>query len=72
MNRIDPKLAATLRQPDELVERGFAPAADLAGLEQVAARYAVAVTPDIAGPDRHRRSCRSDRAAVHPERAKNW
>ena len=48
MNRIDPKLAATLRQPAELVERGLAPAAELAELEQVAARYAVAVTPDIA------------------------
>src|SRR4029453_11666971 len=49
MNRIDPKLAATLRQPAELVERGLAKAADLADLEQVAARYAIAVTPDIAG-----------------------
>src|SRR5215207_4616197 len=48
MNRIDPKLAATLRRPDELVERGLARLADLATLEQVAARYAVAVTPDIA------------------------
>ena len=52
MNRIDPKLAAslaaTLRRPDELVARGFARAADLALLEKVAARYAVAVTPDIA------------------------
>ena len=49
MNRMDPKLAATLRQPAELVERGLAKAADLADLERVAARYAVAVTPDIAG-----------------------
>ena len=48
MNRIDPKLAATLRQPAELVERGLAQAADLADLERVAARYAIAVTPDIA------------------------
>ncbi|XIA62742.1 lysine-2,3-aminomutase-like protein [Bradyrhizobium sp. TZ2] len=48
MNRIDPKLAATLRQPSELIERGLAPAADLADLERVAARYAIAVTPDIA------------------------
>ena len=38
----------TLRQPAELVARGLARAADLAGLEQVAARYAVAVTADIA------------------------
>jgi lysine 2,3-aminomutase len=49
MNRIDPKLAATLRQPAELIERGLAPAGDLADLERVAARYAIAVTPDIAG-----------------------
>ncbi len=48
MNRIDPKLAATLRQPAELVARGLAPAAALAELEQVAARYAVAVTPEVA------------------------
>jgi lysine 2,3-aminomutase len=47
MNRIDPKLVATLRQPTELVARGLAPAADLADLEKVAARYAIAVTPDI-------------------------
>ena len=38
-----------MRQPAELVDRGLAPAADLADLERVAARYAVAVTPDIAG-----------------------
>ena len=49
MNRIDPKLAATLRQPAELVERGLAKTADRADLERVAARYAIAVTPDIAG-----------------------
>ena len=48
MNRIDPKLAATLRQPAELVESGLAPASRLADLERVAARYAIAVTPDIA------------------------
>jgi lysine 2,3-aminomutase len=48
MNRIDPKLVATLRQPTELVARGLAAAADLASLERVAARYAIAVTPDIA------------------------
>jgi lysine 2,3-aminomutase len=48
MNRIDPKLAATLRQPAELVDRGLASAADLADLERVAARYAIAVTPEIA------------------------
>jgi lysine 2,3-aminomutase len=48
MNRIDRKLAATLRQPAELIESGLAPAAALADLEKVAARYAIAVTPDIA------------------------
>ena len=48
MNRIDPKLAATVRQPAELVDRGLALAADLADLERVAARYAIAVTPEIA------------------------
>ena len=48
MNRIDPKLAATLRQPTELIERGLASPADLADLERVAARYAIAVTPEIA------------------------
>jgi lysine 2,3-aminomutase len=48
MNRIDPKLVATLREPAELVASGLAPAADLADLEKVAARYAIAVTPDIA------------------------
>jgi lysine 2,3-aminomutase len=48
MNRIDPKLAATLRQPAELIAHGLAQGADLADLERVAARYAIAVTPDIA------------------------
>lgn len=46
MNKITP--ATTLRQAAELVAHGLAPAADLAVLEEVAARYAVAVTPDIA------------------------
>jgi lysine 2,3-aminomutase len=48
MNRIDPKLAATLRQPAELIDHGLAPASQLADLERVAARYAIAVTPDMA------------------------
>ena len=39
---------ATLRQADEIVARGLAPPAQLADLERVAARYAIAVTPDIA------------------------
>src|SRR6185312_705215 len=38
----------TLREPKELVVRGLAHAADLSDLERVAARYAVAVTPEIA------------------------
>jgi len=41
-------VAATLRRPTELVAHGLAAAADLPDLEKVAARYAVAVTPDIA------------------------
>ncbi|GIQ73229.1 lysine-2,3-aminomutase-like protein [Bradyrhizobium sp. RD5-C2] len=48
MNGIDPKLAATLRQPRELADAGLVPVAALAELEQVAARYAVAVTPELA------------------------
>jgi lysine 2,3-aminomutase len=42
-------LAATLRQPAELVAHGLARAADLPDLEKVAARYAIAITPDLAG-----------------------
>src|ERR1700682_2228063 len=42
------KSAATLREPAELVAHGLAAAADLPDLEKVAARYEVAVTPDIA------------------------
>src|SRR6266700_2106693 len=52
MSKVDFKTnltsAATLRQPTELVAQGLAAAADLADLEKVAARYAIAVTPDIA------------------------
>jgi len=40
--------ATTLREPAELVAHGLARASDLADLEKVAARYAIAVTPDIA------------------------
>src|ERR1700729_2231497 len=40
--------AATLRTPTDLVAHGLASAADLPDLEKVAARYAVAVTADIA------------------------
>jgi lysine 2,3-aminomutase len=42
------KLARTLREPAELVARGLAPAVALPDLVKVAARYAVAVTPDMA------------------------
>ena len=42
-------LATTLRTPAELVAHGLARSADLPELEKVAARYAVAVTPAIAG-----------------------
>jgi lysine 2,3-aminomutase len=48
MNMSNRKPASTLRAPAELVAHGLARAADLADLEKVAARYAVAVTPDIA------------------------
>jgi lysine 2,3-aminomutase len=49
MTQIVRKPTTTLREPAELVAHGLAPAAALPDLEQVAARYAVAVTPDIAG-----------------------
>jgi lysine 2,3-aminomutase len=39
---------ATLRNPTELVAQGLAAAADLADLQKVASRYAIAITPDIA------------------------
>jgi lysine 2,3-aminomutase len=42
------KIAATLRHPAELVAHGLVPETALSGLEQVAARYAVAVTPGMA------------------------
>jgi lysine 2,3-aminomutase len=48
MNETGLKPAATLREPAELVAHGFARAADMVELEKVAARYAVAVTADIA------------------------
>jgi lysine 2,3-aminomutase len=48
MNKSNRKPVSTLRAPAELVAHGLARAADLAELEKVAVRYAVAVTPDIA------------------------
>ncbi|MDP3692262.1 lysine-2,3-aminomutase-like protein [Bradyrhizobium sp.] len=47
-DRINFKPAATLRDPTELVAQGLVPVEALADLEKVAARYAVAVTPDVA------------------------
>ncbi len=46
MSRID--TATTLRQPAELLAHGLASPTDLADLEKVASRYAIAVTPAIA------------------------
>ena len=48
MSKINLEAALTLREPAELVSRGLAPAAGLADLEKVVARYAMAVTTDIA------------------------
>src|SRR5712675_1164441 len=48
MNKINLKSAATLREPAELVAHGLGSAAALPDLEKVAARYAVAVTTDMA------------------------
>jgi lysine 2,3-aminomutase len=47
MNKIN-RPAATLREPIELIAQGLAPADALSQLELVAARYAVAVTPEVA------------------------
>jgi lysine 2,3-aminomutase len=41
-------ITKTLHRPTELVDAGFAAPDDLAGLERVAARYAVAITPALA------------------------
>ncbi|NVN86163.1 MAG: lysine-2,3-aminomutase-like protein [Rhodopseudomonas sp.] len=48
VKKLESAAAATLRQPAELVARGLVSAQDLAALELVAARYAVAVTPAVA------------------------
>src|SRR4030081_2430190 len=48
MNTMNFNLTTTLREPTELLARGLAAVADLSDLEKVAARYAVAVTPDMA------------------------
>ncbi|RYD96369.1 MAG: lysine-2,3-aminomutase-like protein, partial [Sphingomonadales bacterium] len=39
----------SIRTPGELVEAGLAPASRLSELQRVAERYAVAITPDVAG-----------------------
>jgi lysine 2,3-aminomutase len=41
-------IATTLREASDIIANGLAPADDLAVLEEVASRYAVAVTPDLA------------------------
>jgi len=48
MSKMNFNSNTTLREPTELVARGLAAVADLPDLEKVAARYAVAVTPDMA------------------------
>jgi len=48
MRRRSNAMPATLRTPAELVAHGFSPASSLPKLEQVAARYAVAITPAVA------------------------
>lgn len=42
------RAVTTLRTPADLIGQGLAPPDDLDALEKVAARYAVAVTPDVA------------------------
>src|SRR5580693_4959541 len=48
MSKVNLASAPTLRTPADLVAHGFAAAADMPDLEKVAARYAVAVTADMA------------------------
>jgi len=48
MKSINFKPITTLREPTELASHGLIPASDLRDLENVAARYAVGVTPDVA------------------------
>lgn len=44
-----PRMTRPLRTPEDLIAAGLAPAAALEGLARVAERYAVAITPDMAG-----------------------
>src|SRR5213080_199935 len=48
MSKVSTRPAATLRDPAELIAHGLAPLTALPELEKVAARYALAVTPEIA------------------------
>jgi lysine 2,3-aminomutase len=48
MSKVNLASATTLRTPTDLVAHGLASAADLPDLEKVAARYAVAITADMA------------------------
>ena len=48
MKRINFKPIATLREPAELATHGLVSVGELPDLEKVAARYAIAVTPEIA------------------------
>src|SRR5260370_21855651 len=48
MNGMNFNLTTTLREPTELAAGGLAAVRDLPDLEKVAARYAVAVTPEMA------------------------
>src|SRR6202171_2299769 len=48
MDKVNFNLTTTLREPTERPARGLAAVGDLPDLERVAARYEVAVTPDIA------------------------
>jgi lysine 2,3-aminomutase len=48
MSSINFRPTATLREPAELAAQGLVSVADLPELEKVAARYAIAVTPEVA------------------------
>jgi lysine 2,3-aminomutase len=47
--RTNKSVVSTLRQPEDLIAHGLAPAAALPDLARVAARYAIAITPEVAG-----------------------
>src|ERR1700726_4656708 len=69
MSGINFKPITTLREPTELAAQGLVSVADLADLEKVAARYAVAVTPEGAAlidPDDPEDPIRSGKRRIHP------